>query len=825
MRFRFGLKFISVLVLVGTLAACEDSESRAERYYQSGLALLEEGDTERALIEFRNVFNLNGAHREARSTYARLIREQGKINEAFGQYRLLVEQYPDDLEGQIALSEMSFRFAHGTERDEKKRPAEKDDAWDQFYRYSDAATEIAPQDPRAQAIEAVTLFTKAERAKDGPARDAAHEKVVVLAAEQPDNGLLQQTEIDGYLSNDNYAKALEALDRAIASDPDNLQFALFRIRLLHALDDMVGLEQYLRDMVAKFPEDTGFQDGLLSFYASEGQMDKAEAFLREIADPNAEEPKYYIALLQLIGQERGVEAVIAELDKVIPTVDDPSGYQAMRAGIAFDQGQRTEAIAALEAVIAGTEPSAQQRDMKINLANMLLSTGNDVGARQLVEQVLAEDATHVPALRMRATWQIENGDATDAITTLRSALDQDPQDVASMVLMSSAYMRENNRDLARDFLSLATDASDQAPEQARTYARFLVEEERYVPAERVLVASLRKNLNHEGLLVDLGRIYLQLEDFGRMEQTIRQLRALPSDTAIRAAAGLQAGLIEKREGREQAIDYLEDISKDWDNALAARGAVIRARISGGDAEGALESAKAALAEDPDDPGRRNLMASTQATLGMFDEAEAGYRALLSENPNLPSLWLQLVRVLTAQDNPDGARQVLADGLDANPDAPDLLWARASQLEKAGDIDGAIEIYERLYITIPDSVIVANNLASLLATSRDDAESLERAATVGQRLRGMRQVAFRDTWGWIAFLQGDLEDALEHLEPAASGLPDDPQVQYHLGRVYEALSRPEDAKAQYEKALTLADPEDARASIADARTRLDALKAQ
>ena len=123
------------------------------------------------------------------------------------------------------------------------------------------------------------------------------------------------------------------------------------------------------------------------------------------------------------------------------------------------------------------------------------------------------------------------------------------------------------------------------------------------------------------------------------------------------------------------------------------------------------------------------------------------------------------------------------------------------------------------------MILSNNLASLLATSRDDAESLARAAKVARPLRGLDQPAFRDTWGWIAFRQGDLQDSLTHLEPAAAGLATDAQVQYHLGRVYEALARKDEALAQYEKTLELAGPDDTRPAIADARTRLEALKAE
>ena len=62
MHHGFIFKTATALAVVATLAACEGSEERAERHFQSGLALLEEGDVERALIEFRNVFDLDGSH-------------------------------------------------------------------------------------------------------------------------------------------------------------------------------------------------------------------------------------------------------------------------------------------------------------------------------------------------------------------------------------------------------------------------------------------------------------------------------------------------------------------------------------------------------------------------------------------------------------------------------------------------------------------------------------------------------------------------------------------------------------------------------------------
>ena len=58
---------LSALLLVAalTVSACDSAKDRAENHYQSGLELLAAGDVDRALVEFRNVFKLDGLHRDA----------------------------------------------------------------------------------------------------------------------------------------------------------------------------------------------------------------------------------------------------------------------------------------------------------------------------------------------------------------------------------------------------------------------------------------------------------------------------------------------------------------------------------------------------------------------------------------------------------------------------------------------------------------------------------------------------------------------------------------------------------------------------------------
>ena len=315
----------------------------------------------------------------------------------------------------------------------------------------------------------------------------------------------------------------------------------------------------------------------------------------------------------------------------------------------------------------------------------------------------------------------------------------------------------------------------------------------------------------------LGQVYLSTEDWARAEQVIDTLKRIPSDSAQAAGDQLRLQVISRVEGRDQGIAFLESMTESENNSSAAKIALIRARLSQDRTDEALALANELVAEFPDSTSARQVLANTQFAIGKAEDAEETLRQVAEETGNGSDV-LQYARVLGAQGKSEQAEQVIEEGLKSSPENPDLLWARASYLERANDIDGAIEIYEKIYEANTSSQIVANNLASLLATYRDDDVSLERAFSVARRLRDTQVAPFQDTYGWILFRRGETEEALSYMEPAAQALTSDPIVQYHLGRIYEELGRKDDAIKQYDAAIGIAGESDPREQISDASTR-------
>ena len=395
-----------------SLSGCDSAETRAEKHFQAALAHIEAGDTARAIIEFRNVFKLDGRHKEARQTYAKLQRERGLLDEAYSQYLRLVEQYPDDLDGRIALVEMALETGN----------------LDEVQRHGAAAVTLAATDPRVQAISATLDYQTGLEARDTAAQSRARKAAEALVAADANLIMARRVVIRDLLRTSDWPRALAQTDAGLAANPDARDLYTVRLGLLQQLGDTAGVEAQLIALVARYPDDANMQQALVRWYVDQGNLDAAEAQLRGQIDPADETVDAKIVLIQFLTELRGPAAARAELDRMIGVGGgDLPLLRGIRAGLDFDSGNRDAAIAEMETLVAGAEANQQTRNLKVALAQMLLQTDNPVGARARIEEVLAENPTEVEALKLKAGWLIEDDKTGDAIAALRTGLGASPR--------------------------------------------------------------------------------------------------------------------------------------------------------------------------------------------------------------------------------------------------------------------------------------------------------------------------------------------------------------------------------------------------------------
>lgn len=828
---RAGLALIIAVALV--LGGCSSAKERAARHLQSALALVQKGDIARASVEFRNVFKLDPQNRDGHIAFGNALRDRGNLPEAYAQYRAVIDADPTDIEALQAGAEVAADLS----------------AWADANRNAEAALAIKPDVPAMLAVRAGFDYATAVNAGDAKAREDAAARAAALVPTLPKMLLLRRIVIDSFTQRGDLAGALKATDDALAVLPQEELLYRLRVSVLAQQKDDNAVAAELAKMVTLFPDDPGIGQTLLRWYIGKKRLDDAEAFLRgRIAKGGLQAE---IALVGFLQQFRSADAALTEIDQMLATMPaatqgaDQGGatpavtvqmVQALRAGILFDQGHHDEAVKALQDILAKAEPSDQTRQIRVTLARMMAATGDLVQARAQVEQVLAEDSGQAEALKLKASWLIADDKPEDAVALLRQVVDADAHDAAAMTMMAQAYDRMGSHDLVGDMLAQAVGASGNAAPETLRYVDYLLSEQKYQPAEALLVNALRLDDSNVGLLAALGRVYVLMKDWGRATAVVDRLDGLDDPAAKKAAQDLRPAILAGQKDIGAAIGYLQDLAGQADAAmsgsdqgaakadLAAKVVLLRAYLGNGQIDQAKALTQAMLAAAPKDPQIRLIAAAIQAASGDPAGAEAVYRDLLKEDPKRPEVWGVLIRQLIQQGRRPEAEAATDAGLAAVPDARDLQLFKANFLEQKGDIDGAIAIYEKLYAARSDDPVVANDLASLLSSWHDDAASLDRAWAVARRLNGTQVPAFADTYGWILARRGQADAAVPYLQSAAQGLPQDPVVQFHLAETYRALNRMDEARTQYAKVLTLVPKDDSRFFAVTARAVIAGQKA-
>ncbi len=790
-------RLIPVLGLsVFLLAGCQSDEEKAEGFYQSALGYLEQQDMDRALIELRNVFNHDGYHKDARALYARLQMERGNSSEAYGQYLRLIEQYPDVAEAREALATIALE-----RRD-----------WEEAIRHGEAAIALEPARIGTRAIAAALNWRAAALARDGEGQSAAVADARAVLNEDPAQQAARRVVIDSLLVADDGEAALAEVDEALKFAPDSGEFNVLRGQLLARLGRTEDLGAQLRKLYELFPENEAIRGDLIRWYLARQDFDGAESFLRAEAGAPGVDATGNLTVVDLLRRTQGPEAAGAELDGLIEAAQGSAPadlYRAIRASIDFDGGDRNGAIATIRAVLDDADASDQTRRIRIMLARMLAASDNPVGAREQVEQVLAEDPGQVEALKMRAAWLVADDRPGDAVIDLRAALDQAPRDSSILMLMADAYLRDGSEGLAQERLSMAVQVSENGARESVAYARFLVPRNRLQQAETVLTGARQRAPQNVEILGMLGEIYLRQQKWPQAQGVIDALRDIDDPQAANLARVYQSGILLGQNRIDEGLDYLRaQIDTEGGGDLAAVIQLVRTQVLTGRFDEARGFIDDELAKRPDSIPLQLLNANILALQGDLQQAETIYRDLLSRQPDIEPAILQLQALLRATDRTAEAESLVEDSIKVLPRSRRLRLLEAYRLEKQEQYEDAIALYEELYDEQSSDVVVANNLASMLSNYRDSSDDLERAYAIARRLTGSDVPAFRDTLGWILYLRGDIEGAIEQLEPAAEALPEEASVAGHLGVALTAAGRAEEARATLQRALDMAGQGDA-----------------
>jgi len=333
----------------------------------------------------------------------------------------------------------------------------------------------------------------------------------------------------------------------------------------------------------------------------------------------------------------------------------------------------------------------------------------------------------------------------------------------------------------------------------------------------------------------------ETSDFGFNARAAAALRrALEVDPGNYDAIKLQAKLLLSyhhfREALIEAKKAQELRPDDHDNY----GAITDALVELGDYEGAVDAAQKMVDLRPDSASYARV-SYLRSLYGDQSGAIAAMRvAVKAANPNDPegAAWCRVHlgnELMSAGRKPEAEREY-DNALAIFPEYPLALAAKARARISAGDLQKAVELYERAQnrVPLPDNAIALGDLYEKLGRTADAAreyelvnfverdttagntysrqlamfwadhdERLPEALVIAERERANRQDIYTcDALAWILFKSNRVDEAKKAINEALRLNTRDARLFYHAGMIYKACGESRKASEYLTEALKI-----------------------
>jgi tetratricopeptide (TPR) repeat protein len=479
---------------------------------------------------------------------------------------------------------------------------------------------------------------------------------------------------------------------------------------------------------------------------------------------------------------------------------------------------------------------AQDADLAALAARAALALGDaDAGQRAVdLWQELAPDSTK--ARQVGAYVQIEAGDRAATLTALRELIRLTPEEEQPYLQAAQllarveapqerlALMREliagapENADAQFALANLAaaaeeTELARQAAEAAlalrpewsepRSFVvQLLVSDDRVDEAAALLDEYLQALPEDRQLQLLRAQLYIDAEAYApALALFDRILEQQPDQTDVLFTAAVLALEVD---ALDQARAYLTRL-----NALNRREDDVAFLL--GQVEERADNPEEALAwyarvTGPNATDAAVRIARLHASGGNVSRAQDMIQQLRDQLPEqTATLYLIEGEMLRDNDADQQAMSVYDQALSAEPDNPDLRYARAMVAVALDRIDLLESDLRHILAQDPDHADALNALGYTLA---DRTDRLDEAKQLIDKALALKpdEPAIKDSMGWLLYRMGDPAAAEPYLRAALDAVFD-PEIAAHLGEVLWALGRRDEASEIWDRALA-ADPEHA-----------------
>ncbi|HCA11766.1 MAG TPA: hypothetical protein DEO66_08525 [Marinobacter adhaerens] len=458
------------------------------------------------------------------------------------------------------------------------------------------------------------------------------------------------------------------------------------------------------------------------------------------------------------------------------------------------------------------------------------SLNGDNAQKQLAELWLDIDPDNLQAHRISAIQAVKGNDLQTAIHHMERIMDQGGDaDFDSLAAMAANLPPEQQQEL----LALYNEMSDRHPDTPELeYSIALLLKVTGQPQQALdrLEPLLQENANFQPAIILKGDLLYQTDQkSSALDYLLTNTRRFPGNRQM----GTLYGRMLINEGELQAAqDEFNRLVKRYPDTPGLRLSHALVALENGQTDLARQELTQ-LAEQGHHTSEANYYlgriedqaSNTEQAIGYYQSVEQGNyyfpalaraSALLAENGQLEdaidrirrlreanprqaeNFWLLEVNLLLDQEQQQQALSTATEALEEHPDNIEIRYARAMLYDGIGQPAEAEADLKQIIEQEPENAVALNALGYILTTRTDRLREARGYIEKALRL-DPNNPAILDSMGWVLFLEGQLEPALEYLSRAWAAFPD-PEVAAHYGEALWMNGAEEQARIIWQEGL-------------------------
>jgi len=762
---------------------------QAEVLSLRGLAYLGKRDVEQARTEFGKSLASRPNFQSAMLGMARAMLLAGEKAEGLKELNSLLSLYPDSVPALVMRGELSRQAR----------------ALDQALADFDKALELNPKS--LQALLGRVAISLQQNNYELASKDL--EQLSVYAPGSPIvkylNGVLAFQQRD-------FTKAEEQIQQVLQVLPNHPQSQLIYGATLFAKGDLVLADEYLtralnllpghlptikllaaartklrqpkravavlEPALAQHPEDAQIMAMLGNAYLQAGRYQEGSDLLSKAVEINPEVAALRTQLAFGLLAQGKTSGAIDELQSAVDM-----GQDLIQADIllVLSYLRNKEIDKALEASQA-LEARMPENPVAYNLTGLAyLAAEKEDKAGQKFRQALELDPKFVTAEINLARIEIGHDRLDGAEAHFQSALVQAPNNLNVLIGMAGLAERRNDRGAMYGWLEKAQARNPKSSKPGILLTAAYLKDGEKLKALQAANENASNFPNQSEVLRLLGVAQMTAGEPNSAVRSLQQLVALqrsPQNLALLANAQRVTKDMNAARGSLEAALMLR---ADFLPALTALGSL---ELEAANLNKVREIGRSIQDYYPENGIGHEFEAVVLLREEKLDEALQAYQRAYQLSPSA-KLAVQLARLYNAKGEMTQGLAQIKDWLEKSPNDAATRSTYGLLLQNGGQKKEAIKQYEKVLESIPENIVVLNNLAWLYQE-----EGNTRAIELGEKAYRLapKRPEIADTYGWILVNSGMPGKGLPILQKALVLAPENPEIAYHVGFALNKMGR-------------------------------------